>query len=123
MVWAFVEEFDDTMGKHFDLIPKSSIESLQRYPWPGNVRELRNVIERAVIASKGKLLQVEIPGSMRSKTEADMTLEGCKHRHILKVFETVQWRIKGKGGAAELLGLKPSTLHFRMKKLGIQRPA
>ena len=94
---------------------------MQRYPWPGNVRELRNVIERAMILSKDATLRITLPEIAASKTYQKGTLEEVERRHIHEVLESTGWRIRGKNGAAELLGLKPTTLDSRIKKLGIQR--
>ena len=95
------------------------MEALQRYPWPGNVRELRNVIERAVIVSSGEFLQVQIPLLTDGNRQAAITLEEAEHRHVLGVLEKTGWRIKGPRGAAEILGLKPSSLYTIMQRLGI----
>jgi transcriptional regulator with GAF, ATPase, and Fis domain len=95
---------------------------LQRYFWPGNVRELKNVVERAMILSKGSSLQFEVPGIEKSeKPEHMMTLEELEKRHITNVLKTTGWRVRGENGAAEILGLKPTTLDSRIKKLGIPR--
>ena len=119
LVWAFVNEFSDKMGKKILTVTRKTMESLQRYPWPGNVRELRNVIERAVIVSSGEFLQVQIPLLPDADHHSAITLEEAEHRHILEVLEKTGWRIKGPRGAAEILGLKPSSLYSIMKKLGI----
>ena len=123
LVWAFVKEFQKRMGKEMESIPRKSIEALQAYPWPGNVRELRNVIERAMIVSSGKTLVVQLPKVGSSETEATPSLEDTERRHIVHVLERTGWRVAGKAGAAEILGLKKSTLYSKMKKLGIRRPA
>jgi transcriptional regulator of acetoin/glycerol metabolism len=111
------------MGKEIETISKKSMEALQSYSWPGNVRELRNVIEHAMILSKSKTLVVHVlkPGS--PEASATRNLEDMERRHIMAVLESVRWRIAGKGGAAEVLGLKASTLYSKMKKLRIRRPA
>jgi transcriptional regulator with GAF, ATPase, and Fis domain len=121
LVWAFVREFAPAQGKTFEQIPKRTMEALQRYDWPGNVRELRNVIERAIILSSGPILHVELPASPTQETAHDMTLEAIERRHIVAVLDQVRWRIRGEGGAAQRLGLKPSTLESRITKLGIKR--
>jgi len=121
LVWAFVHEFAETMGKGVERIPRTSMDSLMRYPWPGNVRELRNVIERAVIVSKGSTLSVELPKAMNTMASCDMRMEEVERSHILDVLNRTGWRVSGKKGAAETLGLKPTTLESRMKKLGIKR--
>lgn len=122
LTWAFVNEFCDTMGKRVDRISKSSIDALKSYSWPGNIRELRNVIERAVIISKGKSLLVELPGDDSTEPEYDLSLKELEQRHIRKILDITRWRIRGTKGAAEILNLKPTTLYSKMKKLGIQRP-
>ena len=121
LVWAFVREFAPAQGKTFEQIPKRTMEMLQRYAWPGNVRELRNVIERAIILSPGPILHVEPPASPIQEPAAEMTLEAVERRHIGAVLDQVRWRIRGEGGAAQRLGLKPSTLESRISKLGIKR--
>jgi len=122
LVWRFVQEFNKKMGKPIDSIPKRVLEQLQQYPWPGNIRELRNLIERAVILSNSRRLNIEIPAGGPGPTSVAVTLEEVERNHLLGVLQSVQWRIAGKQGAAELLGLRPTTLHSRMKKLGISRP-
>jgi transcriptional regulator with GAF, ATPase, and Fis domain len=97
------------------------MDALQRYNWPGNVRELRNVIERAMIVVKGPKLWIEPPGKAAATLTPRMTMEELEREHILRVLEMSGWRVRGKGGAAEILGLKPTTLESRMAKLGIHR--
>jgi transcriptional regulator with GAF, ATPase, and Fis domain len=86
---------------------------------PGNIRELRNVIEHAVIISSGNVLQVQLPQDTHPLPDKIQTLEEIERRHITKVLETTNWRIKGPHGAAQLLGLEPSTLYGKMNKLRI----
>jgi PAS domain S-box-containing protein len=122
MVWAFVKEFQKKMGKEIENISKKSMESLQSYSWPGNVRELRNVLEHGMIMSSGRTLVVQSPKLMSSEAPDARNLEDMERRHIVSVLERNGWRVGGKGGAAEVLGLKRSTLYSKMKKLGIDRP-
>jgi transcriptional regulator of acetoin/glycerol metabolism len=110
------------MGKEIVSIPKKSMEALQSYSWPGNVRELRNVIEHAMIVSSDKTLVVQAPKASASEAAVGRNLEEMERRHIVSVLAKNGWRVGGKGGAAEILGLKRSTLYSKMKKLGIQRP-
>ena len=121
LVWAFVEVFSRRMGKTINSIPRRTMEQLQQYSWPGNVRELSNVIERAMILTAGDSLMVELPtlgpGSQRSR----MTLNEGMRDQILSVLHETGWRIRGAGGAAEILAIKPTTLESRMAKLGITR--
>jgi formate hydrogenlyase transcriptional activator len=123
LVWALVREFEKRMGKRVESIPKRSLEALQRYAWPGNVRELRNVIERAMIVSSGKSLDLHIPAIASAEPVTSQALEDVERTHILGVLQKTRWRLMGQGGAAERLGLKRTTLQSRMKKLGIKRPS
>jgi transcriptional regulator with GAF, ATPase, and Fis domain len=123
LVWAFVRQYERRMGKRIDHIPRKSMEDLQNYPWPGNARELRNVVEHAMIVSSGKTLNVRVPRSASSDISANLSLEDAERRHILDVLQKSGWRLTGRGGAAEILGLKRTTLQSKMKKLGIRRPA
>jgi len=121
LVWAFVREFAQAQGKTIEQIPKRSMEALQRYLWPGNVRELRNIIERATILSTGPTLHVDLPDPLDPKASSGETLEAVERQHIIAVLEEVRWRIRGAGGAAQRLGLKPTTLESRIRKAGIKR--
>lgn len=123
LVWKFVRHFNDRMGRLIESIPKAAMEKLRQYSWPGNVRELRNVIERAMIVSEGRSLQIElaIPERLSAAPPAT-TLQEVERQHILSTLQRTYWKISGKGGAAEALGMVPTTLQSRMKKLGITRP-
>jgi transcriptional regulator with GAF, ATPase, and Fis domain len=114
---AFIREFEKKMGKRIESIPKKTMKGLQRYPWPGNVRELRNIVERAFIVASGNQLDLEMP----QLPEATLlpTLKNAEHQHIVSVLEKTGWRVKGPAGAAELLGMKPTTLYTTMQRLGI----
>ena len=122
LVWSFVRHFEKKMGKRVDTISRKSMEALQRHPWPGNVRELRNVIEHAMIVSRGRTLTVNLPKPGSSERPEARNLEDMERSHILGVLEKTGWRVTGSGGAAEVLGLKRTTLQSKMKKLGIKRP-
>ncbi|MGA8017695.1 MAG: sigma 54-interacting transcriptional regulator [Desulfobacterales bacterium] len=119
MVWAFVKEFQKKMGKEIQSIPRKTMEALQSYPWPGNVRELRNVIENAMILNRDKSLIVRLSGLASFESQPASRLDDVERRHIMSVLEGTGWRVAGKGGAAEALGLKRTTLYSKMKKLGI----
>jgi transcriptional regulator with GAF, ATPase, and Fis domain len=122
LVWTFAKQFGQAIGKPVERIPQATMDALRHYPWPGNIRELRNVIERAVILSEGSTLQVT-PGSAAVPTATGPpTLAAAERGQILAALEQTGWRIRGPGGAAALLGLKPTTLESRIKKLGLQRP-
>jgi DNA-binding NtrC family response regulator len=121
LVWKFVQEFNKKMGKSIDSISRPVMERLKHYPWPGNVRELHNLIERSMIVSDGRSLTVELPAASPGSTPAPVMLKEVERKHIRDVLESVHWRISGEKGAAEILGVRPTTLHSRMKKLGISR--
>jgi PAS domain S-box-containing protein len=122
LVWTFVKQLEKKLGRRIDHIPRRDMEALQRYPWPGNARELKNTIERAMIVSKGSTLRVRPPGTVPELTTSMGSLEELERQHILSVLEKTGWRIGGKGGAAETLNMKRTTLQSKMKKLGIKRP-
>lgn len=125
LVWTFVQELNGKMGRSVDSIPKSVMDNLQRYPWPGNIRELRNAIERAMIVSRDRQLVIKLVDTVEnldSTLQPLSSLEDVERHHISDVLDRTHWRISGKGGAAEILGLRPTTLHSRLKKLGISRP-
>ncbi len=101
------------------------MDSLMNYHWPGNIRELENIIERAVIISKGKKLNLGdfSPYNMGiSQKERITSLSEIERNHILKTLDSTHWRIGGDRGAAKLLGIKRTTLNARLKKLNIERP-
>ncbi|WP_455377207.1 sigma-54-dependent Fis family transcriptional regulator [Petrachloros mirabilis] len=124
LVQYFVCKFALNLGKKIDRIPGRMMAALQRYQWPGNVRELEHVIERAVILTEGPDLAVvdwlSTPSQMGGN-KALPTLEELEHDHIVRALEHTNWRVSGDKGAAAILGLKPTTLEARMKKLGITR--
>jgi transcriptional regulator with GAF, ATPase, and Fis domain len=123
LVWEFIHEFSRSFGKSIESISNESMQQLQRYSWPGNVRELRNVIERAVIIADGPQLSVPMPQlALGRQSRAASTLRDVEIEHIRATLESASWRVRGRGGAAERLGLKPTTLETRMAKLGIIRP-
>ena len=122
----FVAKFNQKTGKKIETVPKETLNALLEYHWPGNVRELESVIERAVITSPGGALRVldrfeSLRKDAAAAGEAVKDLAGLEHDHILKTLLKTGWRINGEKGAAVLLGLNPSTLRARIRKLGIQR--
>jgi len=124
LAWSFVDEFAKTFNKDVQSIERESMEALQRYSWPGNVRELRNVIERAMIVGTGPRLRVQLPAAATlSVSTTGRKLEDVEREHVLSMLEDTGWRIRGTDGAAERLGLKPTTLEARMARLGIRRPS
>jgi len=121
LVWAFVREFSESMGKTIDTIPKKGMQALEAYHWPGNVRELKNFIERAMIVTNGSTLQLPPPESTDAFSGNVKTLDDLQRQHIYKVLDKTGWRVSGPHGAARILGINPKTLESRMKKLGIQK--
>lgn len=122
LVWKFVSEFGQKMGRKISRIASQDMAMLEAYSWPGNVRELRNVVERAMITSHGKSLDLSHfdLAPHRPLHPLILTLEEVERRHIQDALELTYGKIKGKGGVAELLGLNPSTLYSRMRKLNIK---
>ena len=121
LVWAFVDEFSQAFGKSITSIAKDSLTALEHYHWPGNIRELRNVVERALIVSTGPHLVIEPPRATAPGRAKTTRLRDMETEHIRSVLEACGWRVRGTGGAAERLGMKPTTLESRMGRLGIQR--
>ena len=125
LVNFFVSKFSKELGKSINNIPQDAMESLQKYPWPGNVRELKNVIERAVISSKGTILRLmdslETLGTADLPATRKKTLEDVERDYIISVLDETNWKIEGKNGTAAILDINPSTLRGRLRKLGIRR--
>jgi transcriptional regulator with GAF, ATPase, and Fis domain len=120
LVWTFLEEFSSRMGKKITQVPRKTMDALQRHRWPGNVRELRNVIEHAAILATGDTLKIDLPGAGADLDAPPPRLIDSERELILRVLESAGGRIKGPKGAARTLGLNPSTLYSRMKKLGLK---
>jgi formate hydrogenlyase transcriptional activator len=127
LVHHFVRKFSRAMGRQISSIPRATMDALQRWHWPGNIRELQNVIERAVILSKGTALQLPT-GAIRTSHVASEPRAGgsafrdSERRVILNALRDSHGVISGPDGAAARLGLKRTTLHSKMQKLGIRRP-
>jgi formate hydrogenlyase transcriptional activator len=147
LVRYFVQKFSRRQNKTVEYVPSDVMEALVNYPWPGNIRELENLIERAVLLSPGEELRVPLPElralspalhitSAQAETPryaasssnappalaSITTLEEAERQHILRALRQTQWRIAGPRGAANLLGMKRTTLQARLRKLGIRRP-
>ena len=124
LVEHFVEIYARRMVKQIEQIPPETMSELTSYQWPGNIRELQNFIERSVILSSGKVLCSPL-ASLRVAPETEsleaVTLEDAERDHIRKILEQTRWVVAGPKGAAARLGIKRSTLYFRMQKLGISR--
>jgi transcriptional regulator with GAF, ATPase, and Fis domain len=135
----FVELSAKELGWPKSRLTRAGIETLQGYDWPGNIRELRNVIERAVIFARGGALEFDLPVSGSSvdlpsfgprdgdRAEPEYLTESEVRRrereNLFAVLQKASWKIKGVDGAAELLGVKPTTLIARIEKMGLKRPA
>jgi formate hydrogenlyase transcriptional activator len=129
LVRHFTQRFARRMGRQIETIPSEVMDSLVRYPWPGNVRELQNIIERAVILSRGPVLHVSqtdlqstAPQVTAPTGDASATLVEAEREHILRALRDTGWVLAGPKGAAARLGMKRSTLQWKMKKLGLSRP-
>jgi transcriptional regulator with GAF, ATPase, and Fis domain len=123
LVWAFAKELGEAFGKPVERIPQETMDALQQYSWPGNIRELRNVIERALILGDSSTLRVTMPLEAAARVPGRETIKESERRLILEALERSGWRIRGRDGAAELLGLKPSTLEYRVKRHGLKKPS
>jgi len=127
LVNHFAQRFARRMNRTIETIPAATMAALTRYPWPGNIRELQNLIERAVIVSRGPVLQIPLhdldnrTAPLRDNGK-DQTLEAVERVHILAILKETRWVLAGSRGAAARLGMNRSTLQFRLNKLGIVRP-
>jgi formate hydrogenlyase transcriptional activator len=140
LVQSFIDKENARLGKNIDTISRQTMEALQNYPWYGNIRELQAVIERAAILTEGNELVIsddlspkknglsappEVSEQVKSLEVDDdelIPLQDMERRYILKALARTKWRIHGKDGAADILGMNPNTLRSRMQKLGIERP-
>jgi transcriptional regulator with GAF, ATPase, and Fis domain len=122
LVWHFVEAFSRPSGKKVQTISPANMAALQQYGWPGNIRELRNAVERALVVANGPHLHIPVPSSSPAGAVRSLKLVEVQREHILSVLQAVGWRIRGAGGAADRLGLPPTTLETRMARLGLVRP-
>lgn len=133
LVRHFCDKHGPAMNRRIEQIPTSVINTLMAYSWPGNVRELENIVERSLISSTGRQLQLgDSPGntghewldrtSALARSVTPRTLEECEREHIISVLEQTKWKVSGENGAARILDVIPTTLESRMKKLGITRP-
>jgi formate hydrogenlyase transcriptional activator len=124
LVEHFIEIYARRMDKQIEHIPPETMSALTSYEWPGNIRELQNFIERSVILTSGNVLCPPLT-SLRAAAETEsleaVTLEDAERDHIRKILEQTRWVVAGPKGAAARLGIKRSTLYFRMQKLGISR--
>jgi formate hydrogenlyase transcriptional activator len=131
LVRHFVQQFSRRVSKAIDTIPSDTMTTLIKYPWPGNIRELQNVIERAVILTKGPVLNVpsddlrvssnHLPANLNAAPRnMRALLDDTERQQIIGALEQTNWTVAGPNGAAARLGIKRSTLQSRMQKLGIR---
>ncbi|WP_375444540.1 sigma-54-dependent transcriptional regulator [uncultured Fibrella sp.] len=125
LVRHFCVKHGPNIGRQIEVIPQDVLDSLMDYHWPGNIRELENVIERSLIISSGRKL--ELGDWLRRKNTVPkkaglISMEECERNHIIAVLEHTRWKVSGDNGAAKILDMIPTTLDSRMKKLGIKRP-
>ena len=124
LVRYFVQKFADRMKKHVDVIPEECMARVAQHSWPGNIRELQNFVERSVILTPGRTLQAPfselLPITTQTKPQLT-TLGEAERAHILEALRRTNWLVGGAKGAAVRLGLKRTTLGYKMKKLGISR--
>jgi len=130
LVHHFAQKYGQRMKKRIDTIPDAAMNAMSEYQWPGNVRELENFIERSVILSRGSELKTPLSELASQKnlstklSESNLTtLKEAEREHILRTLKDTRWMIGGPTGAAARLGMKRTTLHSRVKKLGIDRPS
>jgi transcriptional regulator with GAF, ATPase, and Fis domain len=138
LVSHFVRQIGERFGKTISEVPAQVLREFTGYNWPGNIRELQNVIERAVIVSSDGVLRLPEPlvqGTAPWSGDGELvaepipvaepikvsSLDEAEREHILRALEATGWRIEGPKGAASMLKLHPSTLRFRMKKLGLTK--
>jgi formate hydrogenlyase transcriptional activator len=139
LVLGFVDRYAREFGKRVEGVSRDAMQRLVDYDWPGNVRELQNVVERAMVLAQGPILELgpELlagpggsaspvargsPPATATSSDSGLSLDEVLRRHMLSALAQTEWVIEGPRGAARLLGLRPSTLHSRLKKLGIRRP-
>jgi formate hydrogenlyase transcriptional activator len=135
LVMFFLARFAKKFGKRIETVPDATMQRLVQYSWPGNVRELQNIIERAVVLTRGPVLELDgnvlplaapastaEPPAPDAATPQAVTLEEVERSHILATLKQTAWVVDGPRGAAHILALHPNTLRSRMEKLGIKRP-
>jgi formate hydrogenlyase transcriptional activator len=125
LIRHFVEKCSARLHKHIDIIPDEAIDAMMQWKWPGNIRELENFIERSVILSEGNKLTAPLSElreeMLRQPTDSDGTLRDREREHIIEVLRQTGGALSGPGGAAARLGLKRTTLQYKMQKLGVSR--
>jgi transcriptional regulator with GAF, ATPase, and Fis domain len=122
LVWHVLKELGERMGRNVEGVQASTMKAFQRYSWPGNIRELRNVIERNLIMNTNPVFRVEAHEFEQAPNPTMKRFDEVEAEYFRTILDTTKWRVRGRGGAAEILGLKPTTLEARLKKLNINRP-
>jgi formate hydrogenlyase transcriptional activator len=124
LVWHFIRKYERQMNKRIDTVLPEDMEALVHHGWPGNVRELQNVVERSMVVSSGSVLSLSRPTEPRraESSGATRTLAEAERDHILQALRTADWVLGGPHGAAVRLGVKRTTLLYKMRRLGIDRP-
>lgn len=123
LVAHFVRAYATRMSKHISKMPMGAMDHLMSYHWPGNIRELEHFIERAVILTRGDVLQIPALPSGTSMGNQPVTLAEAERNHILHVLEESNWVVGGKAGAAARLGVKRTTLLGKMRRSGLSKKA
>jgi formate hydrogenlyase transcriptional activator len=124
LVHHFIRKYSVRLGKQINIIPDDAVETMMNYEWPGNIRELENFIERSVILSEGNRLQPplgELRSQTRAKSDSEGTLRDRERNHIVEVLRKTRGVLSGPEGAAARLGLKRTTLQYKLRKLAISR--
>src|SRR5580700_10201676 len=124
LIRHFVEKCSARLHKRIDIVPDEAIEAMKRWSWPGNIRELENFIERSVILSEGNRLSPplgELREISRQLPDSDGTLRDREREHIIEILRQTRGALSGPSGAAARLGLKRTTLQYKMQRLGISR--
>jgi formate hydrogenlyase transcriptional activator len=123
LVWHFTKKYARHMNKRIEEILPEDMEALMNHGWPGNVRELQNVVERSVVVSASEVLALSRPAeAKRTFTMGIRTLAEVEREHILQTLQSADWVLGGPSGAARRLGVKRTTLLYKMRRLGIDRP-
>jgi formate hydrogenlyase transcriptional activator len=126
LIRYFANKYARRIGKQIKSIPKETMDALSHYSWPGNIRELQNLMERAVLLSTGPSLRVPLAeiltGSGLSAASGGNALEQAEREQIVRALRESNWVVGGLRGAAARLGLKRTSLAYKMQKLGISRP-
>jgi transcriptional regulator with GAF, ATPase, and Fis domain len=126
LVNFFLSKCAKKLAKEVQGVSQKSMDQLANYDWPGNVRELHNIVERAVVLATGPIVHIDDSTARSGEAMEDTpieTLETMERKHIIRTLNETRWVVHGKKGAAEILGINPSTLRSRMEKLAIKRPA